>query len=360
MSYLLVVEDSEMDRALIQRVIGKSHSNLELVFAVDPFEAREMISQRKPAALLLDLSLPNLSGPEFLVALMRSFPLPVFVMTGDSRIAGAPTERLIEMGAISVFEKSDLYDGCSRFEDQLSNAIEETVSAQNCRVGPGQRGDDRSVGQCISPGGTSFSVVASVQNQIDAVAIGSSTGGPQALQQVLSALPANCPPVIIAQHISEPYVSSLVERLNAHSDLNVVVAPDDVRLQRGYAYVASPHAHLEITGRWRTKYVNKDKLDPYSPSVNRLFLSLAETQPRRVIACVLTGMGNDGAEGLLELRKRGGRTIAQDESTSAVFGMPARAVDCGAAEEILPIDDIPACVLRWCLGERDTLVLGDA
>ena len=349
MNYLLVIEDDPTDRALIQRMISKSCPSLELRFAADPFEAREMISQEKPAVVLLDLTLPKMSGTDFLAALMRSYPLPVIVMTGQRGKTGAYwgevpcSDELVAMGAISVIEKASSIKGFQQFEDQLMTAINLAVQGHSCR-GRIPLGGDGSI----------------LHNQVEAIAIGSSTGGPQALQKILSALPANCPPVIVAQHISEKFVASLVQGLNANSDLKVEVARDNVRLQKGHAYVASPHAHLEIGSDRRTRLMERNESDPFSPSINRLFLSLAEFQPCRVIACVLTGMGNDGAEGLLELRQRGARTIAQDESTSVVFGMPARAIECDAADQILPIDEIAGCIQQWCFDPRPALAEGSA
>lgn len=283
---------------------------------------------------------------------MRSYPLPVIIVTGDHFLAGASSDDLIALGAITVVFKADSLADCKRFETDLVTAITRAVKDQDDDC-VGQEGHEEAMSDSLSQWPT-----VNHDTDVDVIAIGSSTGGPQALQLVLSELTKECPPVLVAQHISEYFVRSLVQRLNRDSALNVAIASDNTKLRRGHVYVASPDSHLEVTCGSRIRLVKRDEGDLFAPSVNRLFFSLLQHKPNRVVACLLTGMGNDGAEGMLALRKRGARTIAQNEATCAVFGMPARAAECDAAEEILPIEQIAGCIERMCFASEHEMANG--
>lgn len=338
----LVVDDNAVDRIMIARALGGLFPQLEIRFAHDPYVAREMIVESRPSFLLLDVDLPRMSGGEFLGHLHKHDPVKVIVVSGDSFDDSDRMAKLKERGASDVLTKPDTPDDMGAFRSRLFESVRricpeigncskvaESVGDESTHA-TDETSDERSRLKCV-------------------IGIGASTGGPPALEKIVAQLTANCPPIVIAQHMKESLIESLVDRLNQCSQAKVQIAQQGQQIMCGNVYVASSAGHIEVTARGRIHCLERRDGDHLAPSVDILFRSLAKSRPQAVIAALLTGMGDDGAKGLAAIRSAGGRTIAQDEATCAIFGMPARAIERNAVEMTLPIDAIYPQMLAWQL-----------
>ena len=362
MNQLLVIEDSELARKLIITILEDLLPGWNISYATDPFEAREMIAHKRPDLVLLDLELPRMTGDEFLRHLMKSHPLPVIVVSGVTEKDAGRKQAMVEAGALAVIAKPRAAEPRDAFKERLAEAIRLTLPVDCGKLLPsptplasvdaeeqGEVPDEPSPRQTGRRKGQSSWIGVSRcmlrgashhDNPISLIAIGASTGGPQALGNVLRPLPVDSPPVIVAQHMSERFIDSLVVGLNKSCACEVVIGEQDAPIEHGKIYFAPPMGHIRVdtAGRIDIKAVSKDC--KIAPSVDELFHSLVAVRPRSTLAIILTGMGSDGAEGMLELNRAGAATIAQDERTCAVFGMPKQAILAGGVDEILSLDEI--------------------
>ncbi len=334
--YILVVEDSTVDRAITSSFLTESGCEVRCV--EDAFQAREEIAKEDPALIVLDIELPRMSGGEFLGHLMRHHPLPVIVVTrgnfGDSK----KFEKYQSLGAVSTLCKPTSPDDCSRFGTELLQVVQMIQSFKTCsHDSPSRRltkNDVKNTKPVPESEPNSFTTDPVV------VALGASSGGPVALSEIVRHFHAKSPPILIAQHISDRFLTKLVQGLRHLTDMKVNTAEDGERIAWGNIYVAPPEYHMEIDGAGRIKILSTVPTDRFTPSVNVLFNSLARCPNVFVVAALLTGMGTDGADGLLRLRQAGAITIAQSRETCAVFGMPGRAIEIGAAEHVLKLSEI--------------------
>jgi len=325
MTRVLVVDDSSTMRKLISSALS-SDPELEVVGeAGDPLEAREAIKALNPDVITLDVEMPNMNGLDFLERIMRLRPMPVvMVSTLTSRGAEATLEAL-ELGAVDCVEKPGGADPASfsRLAEKVKVAARARVRHRGLRKEPPCSG------------------VFTPNDKI--VAIGSSTGGVEALLSIIERLPANCAPTVIAQHMPAAFTKSFAERLNRASAATVTEARDGDPLAPGRVYVApGGDFHLEVEGStaFRCKVTQGPPVSGHCPSVDVLFSSVARSAKARGVGMILTGMGRDGARGLLSMRQAGARTLGQDEATCVVYGMPRAAFELGAVERQLPLEKL--------------------
>ncbi|WP_426024379.1 protein-glutamate methylesterase/protein-glutamine glutaminase [Brevundimonas sp. PWP3-1b1] len=334
---VLVVDDSLTMRGLISAAL-KSDPEIEVVgTAADPIEARAAIKALNPDVITLDVEMPNMNGLEFLEKIMRLRPMPV-VMVSTLTAAGTDvTLAALEIGAVDAVAKPAVAS-----VDAFHDLIGKVKTAARSRVRA--RGDTPAAAQ--APGGYHPD-----PNHI--LAIGSSTGGVEALLTVLSGFPANCPATIITQHMPATFTASFAARLDRVCAPNVTEAVEGAPLQPGHIYVAPGGAtHLEVSSGMtpRCRLVPSDPVNGHRPSVDVMFESVVRLK-RPMTGVILTGMGRDGSKGLLAMREAGGRTLGQDEATCVVYGMPKAAFELGAVERQLPLHRLSPAILELCANQ---------
>lgn len=329
MTRVLVVDDSSVMRQLIGAALS-ADPDLEVVGeACDPLQAREQIKALNPDVITLDVEMPNMNGLEFLERLMRLRPMPVVMVSTLTSRGTEATLTALELGAVDCIEKPRGSDseGFRRIAEKVKNAARARVRERVRRV-------EAAVHDAFTPNDS-------------IVAIGSSTGGVEALLALVEHLPANCAPTVITQHMPASFTHSFAERLNRSSPAQVSEARDGDPLTPGRVYVApGGDQHLEIEGatQLRCRIRPGPPVSGHCPSVDVLFNSVARTAKARGLGVILTGMGRDGAAGLLAMRQAGARTLGQDEATCVVYGMPRAAFELGAVERQLPLEKLGPAV----------------
>ncbi|HEY9547794.1 MAG TPA: chemotaxis response regulator protein-glutamate methylesterase [Solimonas sp.] len=332
---VLIVDDSALIRQLMTEILS-ADPELEVVgSASDPLIARDKIKQLKPDVLTLDVEMPRMDGLTFLENLMRLHPLPVLMVSSLTEAGADVTLQALELGAVDFVTKPkiDVSAGLNAYAERLR----EKVRALG-RVRP------RSATQT-----TPQRLVRRPYRTTDQIiAIGASTGGTEAIRAVLEQMPADAPAIVITQHIPAAFSAPFAARLDRSSAMSVCEASDGQQILPGHAYVAPGDRHL-LVERSGARYVCRLSDGPpqnrHRPSVEAMFDSLATHAGRNVVATILTGMGEDGARGLLSLREAGARTFAQDEASSVVWGMPGAAFKLGACERVLPLDAMAQALL---------------
>jgi two-component system chemotaxis response regulator CheB len=336
---VLVVDDSATIRRLLTAVLSRD-PNIEVVGAAqDAAVARQMIKELNPDVITLDVEMPNMNGLEFLEKIMRLRPMPVVMVSTLTQQGTDVTLSALEIGAVDYFAKP-VDNVAAHIEECARDLCEKVTTAAAARVHPYVRRDPPVVlvKSDFDPGPT-------------VVAIGSSTGGVEALIEVLSHFPRNCPATVITQHMPAHFTTSFAERLDRICQPHVCEARDGAALSAGQVYLApGGEAHLSVSGVGvlRCRLVKDALVNGHRPSVDVLFRSVALTARHHAIGVILTGMGRDGASGLLEMRKSGAATLGQDEASSVVYGMPRVAHEIGAVERQLPLQQIGQEVLNIC------------
>lgn len=347
---VLVVDDSMLLRKAISRVLDED-PEIEVVGAAkDAYEAREMIKQLNPDVLTLDIEMPGMNGLVFLRNLMRLHPMPVVMVSTHTTSGAEATLSAFEYGAFDVVAKPS--GGASLnvqgYAAEIIEKVKQAVRAPVKRLAD-QRASGQLEGRVVTTGGRSLADPGRV------IAIGASTGGTEAVRVVLDSLPVDIPGVVITQHIPGSFSSQFAKRLNSSSKLNVKEAEDGEPIKPGWAYVAPGHLHLRVTrsgGVLRCTLSDGPPVSQHKPSVDVLFDSVATAIGNKAVAVLMTGMGVDGAQGLLQLREAGAVTICQDEKTSVVWGMPGEAVRLGATERIIPLQKIAEEIISGLVAPR--------
>lgn len=341
---VLIVDDSATLRRLLRSALEADPRIRVVGDAADPLDAREKIKALNPDVLTLDVEMPRMNGIEFLDRLMRLRPMPVVMVSTLTRRGSAAAIEALSLGAVDCIGKPAQADGGAFLADLPDRVVAAASARVRLRSGSG---DVTSSGTAAAPGG--FSPADRI------VLIGASTGGVDALERVLSGLPANCAPTFITQHMPDMFLASFARRLDGRVAPRVSLAKDGAAVGAGEVVIAPGGAtHLELApgSGVRCRLVTGERISGHRPSVDALFLS-ALSSARRIVAAVLTGMGRDGAEGMRMLRAEGARCFVQDEETSVVYGMPRAALAAGGAERALPLDAIAGEIVALTRAGRE-------
>lgn len=338
---VLIVDDSALMRGLLSEVIGMA-PDIEVVgTAPDPIAAREMIKALNPDVLTLDVEMPKMDGLEFLSRLMKLRPMPVIMISSLTARGSEVTLQALELGAVDFVAKPQAGNSA-----QLQGYGEEIRDKIRAAYGSGKaRG--------VKPGATAAGIQgASVEGMLPArclaekvIAIGASTGGTEAIKTVLSALPAEMPPIVMVQHMPETFTPSFAQRLNTLSKLTVLEAKGGELLQAGHAYLAPGHSHMRVRrkgGGYVTELLTTEPVNRHRPAVDVLFSSVATEVGANALGVILTGMGRDGAQGMLEMHQAGAWNIGQDKESCVVYGMPRAAAEINALDDVAPLSSIAA------------------
>lgn len=345
---VLVVDDSAIVRAALRKELG-AHPGIEVVGAApDPFVARDLIQQLAPEVLVLDLEMPRMDGLSFLRRLMAFHPLPVIVCSSLSPQGSEVALSCLEAGAIEVFCKPSAAYSIGDLGRDLVRAV---LQARGVRLQPRQP----------PAGGPSPRSTALRETTNKVILVGASTGGPPALQAILSNLPANMPGIVIVQHMPAGFTAAFAKRMDGASALEVREAKHGDLIGPGKVLVAPGDLHLKVV-RSGAQYLVETQGGPpvrhHRPSVEVLFESGAKALGANAMGLILTGMGNDGAGGLASMHAAGALTVAQDEASSVVFGMPREAIAAGGVDEVLPLQEIPARMVDFARGQARRRAVG--
>jgi two-component system chemotaxis response regulator CheB len=336
---VLCVDDSALIRSLMTEIINSQPDMVVVATASDPLIARDLVKQHNPDVMTLDVEMPRMDGLEFLEKLMRLRPMPVVMVSSLTERGSEAALRALELGAIDFVTKPRLgiRDGLLNYTDLIAGKIRIAAAA---RLLPVRRSIQGSSPVVVAGAPLLCSPLLSTEKLI---IIGASTGGTEAIREVLQALPPDSPGILIAQHMPAGFTHSFAQRLNGLCRITVSEAVQGERILPGHAYIAPGGFHLSLT-RSGANYVAKVDLEPpvnrHRPSIDVLFDSAARHAGKNAVGVILTGMGRDGAEGLLRMRQAGAYTLAQDEASCVVFGMPREAIALGAAREVVPLQDI--------------------
>ena len=330
---VLIVDDSAVMRAFLSRVVGAQPDMEVVAVAADPVVAIEQIRLKSPDVMTLDVEMPRMNGLDFLRKLMAVRPLPVIMISSLTRQGAEITMQALELGAVDFVQKpADV----SQFEASVNDIADKIRAANSARVAqyrprPASVASVPRAPRPYTPGPAALDRV---------IAIGASTGGVEAVREILTALPTGMPPILIAQHMPAGYTETFARRLDSICEIGVKQAQDGEPALNGVAYIAPGGRHLTLV-RLRTSYSLRITDDPpvnrHRPSVDALFRTVARAALGRAIGVMLTGMGADGAEAMLELSNAGAYTLAQDEASCIVFGMPRKAIAMGGVREVLPL-----------------------
>jgi len=346
---VLVVDDSALIRKLLPEILD-SDRNIEVVgTASDPHMARNLIKELNPDVLTLDVEMPKMDGVTFLRNLMRLRPMPVVMVSSLTEAGADVTLEALELGAVDFITKPkiDLSHTLKDYSDELVSKIKTAAtarvrsqSAATVRVEPSHSAD-------VVLDHQSKPLRFRTTDQL--VAIGASTGGTEAIKEVLMQMPADSPGMVITQHIPAAFSAPFAERMNGCSAMEVREASDGEQILPGHAYIAPGDRHLLVVrdgARFRCKLSDGPPVNRHRPSVDVLFRSVAQNIGPNAVGAILTGMGADGAQGLKEMREAGARTLAQDEKTSVVWGMPGEAVACGAVCDVVPLSAVASKIQK--------------
>lgn len=340
---VLIIDDSALVRNLLTQILGEA-SDIEVVGAApDAFVAREKIKALNPDVLTLDVEMPRMDGLQFLRNLMRLRPMPVVMCSTLTERGADVTLAALELGAIDFVTKPkvDIRHGLEAYAAQI---IDKVRIAARARVRPltQDTSGQAPAADRLAPAGTKTTALRfRTTDQI--IAIGASTGGTEAVREVLSRLSPETPGIVITQHIPKAFSGPFAARMNSCCALTVCEAQDGQPIHVGHAYIAPGDQHLLVErdgARYRCRLSNAEPRGHHRPSVDVLFESVAQHVGGNAIGVILTGMGADGAKGLRQMRDVGAHTIAQDERSSVVWGMPGAAVQAGAAAQVLPLQEI--------------------
>ena len=337
---VLIIDDSKLIRDLLTQILA-SDDEIEVVgSAEDPYDAREKIKQLRPDVLTLDIEMPRMDGITFLRNLMRLRPMPVVMISTLTEKDAETTFKALELGAVDFVAKPkvNVKTELAKYSQEVCDKVR---AASKARV--------RGASLVSKPKAATQVANVKRNNQRQIVAIGSSTGGTEAIKEFISGLPKDSPPIVITQHIPPVFSTSFAMRMDRTCKINVKEAEHGDKLQPGWAYIAPGDQHLSVVkkaGGLFCQLDSSDLVNRHRPAVDVLFHSLVVACPKETVAAILTGMGSDGAKGMLALNQAGAYTIAQDELSSVVWGMPKAAVELNAANEVVRLDKVAAQMLK--------------
>ncbi|RCS59868.1 protein-glutamate methylesterase/protein-glutamine glutaminase [Parvibium lacunae] len=343
---VLVVDDSALIRSLLSKIINQQPDMVAVDAAPDPFIAREMVKTHDPDVMTLDIEMPRMDGIEFLDKLMKLHPMPVVMVSTLTERGAEVTMRAMELGAVDFVTKPklDIQAGMTEYAQDITDKIRAAALAKH-------RIKRRISSQQTSP--VRAPVVASLGSQFASteklIMIGASTGGTEAIREVLMGFPPDSPGIMITQHMPAGFTKSFAERLDKVCKITVKEAQQGERVLPGHAYIAPGSHHLSLKrsgANYLCELSDGPPVNRHRPSVEVLFRSGAQVAGPNIVGIMLTGMGKDGAAAMRELRDAGAYNFAQDEASCVVFGMPREAIAAGAVHETLPLQEIARRVVE--------------
>ena len=342
---VLICDDSAATRLLLRRMIDAQPDMTVVGMAADALEAREMIKTLNPDVLTLDVHMPRMNGLDFLERLMRLRPMPVVMISAFTGQASEAAIKALALGAVEVCGKPDGRDpaALAAYADDVCDRIRAARAAHVRRHPPPP----------VRPAGVATPSAGAGGAPGRIICIGASTGGTEAIREVLVRLPRHCPPVLIVQHMPEMFTGAFAKRLDSVSQIRVKEAEHGERIEPGCAYLAPGHSHLLLKRRavaYHCELSGAGPVNRHRPSVDVLFHSAAEQAGKAALGVLLTGMGKDGAQGLLAMRRSGAWTIGQDQASCVVYGMPREAAVIGAVSEVAPLKDIAQRIMNRLSG----------
>jgi len=348
---VLIVDDSAVVRQMLSEILD-SDPGIDVVgTAADPLLAREKIKRLAPDVITLDVEMPRMDGLAFLENLMRLHPLPVVMISSLTERGADTTLQALALGAVDFVSKPkfDVARGLQAYAEEIIGKVK---MAARSRVRTLVRPPTpRITLDAVAPKAPPRSIQFRTTDRL--IAIGASAGGTEALRVVLEGMPADAPAVVLTQHLPATFSTPFAERLDRHSAMSVREASDGEAVLPGHAYLPPGGKHLRIIrdgARWRCRVDDGPAVNRHKPAVDVLFRSVAESAGANAIGAILTGMGDDGARGLLDLRNAGAPTLVQDEATAVVWGMPGAAFKLGAAEEMVPLERIAERLMALARG----------
>jgi len=340
---VLIVDDSALIRSVMKEIIN-SQPDMDVVgVAPDPLVARDLIKQTNPDVLTLDVEMPKMDGLEFLEKLMRLRPMPVVMVSSLTERGSDITMRALELGAVDFVTKPklDIQSGMREYSDLIAEKIR---TAARANIKPRTPAQNAAAATRLESVRNAFSTSEKL------IIIGASTGGTEAIKDFLIQLPPDSPGILITQHMPAGFTHSFANRLDKLCRISVKESEGDERVLPGHAYLAPGHSHLLLVrsgANYMTKLDQGPPVNRHRPSVDVLFSSAAVAAGKNAVGVILTGMGKDGAAGMLEMKKAGAYNLAQDEASCVVFGMPKEAIAVGATDEVAPLLELPRRVMDF-------------
>ncbi len=340
---ILIVDDSAIVRQILSDNFKKNNHFGIVHTAVDPYNARNKIARNEYNVLILDIEMPRMDGLTFLKYLMKSYPLPVLILSSLTDSRNEASMKALELGAIDIVPKPG---GPYSVGNVINTLIEKTIAAFKIDF---EKVKKIALKNISTGSQNKIKYLSKIRTTNKFIVIGASTGGPNALEILFKSFNNTFPPTACVIHMPEKFTYSFAKRLDSICTVNVKEAENNEKAETGCVYIAPGNYHLKVKlvgANKILKVVKGPQINHQRPSVDILFNSVAENIGRNCIGALLTGMGKDGAEGLLNIKNNGGYTIAQDEVTSIVFGMPKEAIEMGAADKILPVGKIANAIAR--------------
>lgn len=350
---VLIVDDSALIRRLLTEIL-EGDSAIEVVAtAADPYAAREKIKAHNPDVLTLDVEMPRMDGVTFLSNLMRLRPMPVVMVSSLTENGAEVTLKALELGAVDFIAKPkvDIARGLREYAWDLREKVATAAAVPVSRLERYCRQPAAAARPGNAPAGAGRESAGAIgfRTTEQLVAVGASTGGTEAIKEILLAMPEDAPGIVVTQHIPAAFSKPFAERMNAASAMTVCEAFDGQQILPGHAYIAPGDMHLLIErsgARFFCRLNAGPAVNRHRPSVDVMYRSIVDSAGANAVGVLLTGMGSDGADGLVEMRKTGAHTIAQDRETSVVWGMPGAAVERGGVDRVVPLEAIPRAILE--------------
>lgn len=339
---VLIVDDSALIRGVMKEIVNEQPDMEVVGVAPDPLAARDLIKQTNPDVLTLDVEMPKMDGLDFLERLMRLRPMPVLMVSSLTERGSEITLRALELGAVDYVTKPkiSIQSGMREYAELIAEKIRIAARARVKAAAP------------PAAHGSGAAPLAALRNPLVSseklIIIGASTGGTEAIKDFLVQMPSDCPGILIAQHMPEGFTRSFANRLDKLCKISVQEAEGNERVLPGHAYLAPGHSHLKLVrsgANYMTQLDQGPPVNRHRPSVDVLFQSAAASAGKNAVGVILTGMGRDGAAGMLAMKKAGAYNLAQDEASCVVFGMPKEAIAVGATHETAPLHELPGRAL---------------
>ncbi|HOO31700.1 MAG TPA: chemotaxis response regulator protein-glutamate methylesterase [Thermotogota bacterium] len=343
---IIIIDDSVVVRKTVSDIINREPDMEVIATAKDPYEGRDKIVYLNPDVLILDIEMPKMDGLTFLGKLMKSKPMPVIIFSSLAKDRSKYEYTAFDLGAVGVIEKPLNKESASDIYEEMFDLIRTSSGLTQIQL----RALERRIIQknvTIKELSKNFLLTKPV------IAIGASTGGTHAIRKIISRLPEKMPPIVMTQHMPKNFTTQFASNLNSCSQLTVLEAQGGEQLKNGIVYLSPGGMHMQIEKKgafYYTKIVDGPLVHHQKPAVEVLFNSIAEVMKKDAVGILLTGMGVDGAEGLLNMRRNGAFTIAQNEQSCVVFGMPKEAIKLEAADRILDINEIPDFLVKYLEG----------